>query len=114
MERYSREQLKDIKKNRFTNEAVKKIYDVVIDTCINYNQFESISFNIVYNMEIVNKYKFTDLSTFTDTSKFVIYIANANEAKNVVSKLKELFYDSKIEFIQKATIGEDKIYINWE
>lgn len=38
---------------------------------------------------------------------------NSNH-KVVVQKLKEYFYHASIEFVQRAILNEDRIYISWE
>ena len=48
-----------------------------------------------------------------NTASNIIYVYDPNQSKIIVSKLKEYFYDAKIELIHKTPFDEDKIYINW-
>ena len=113
MEPYSRNQLKDLKHynvvryEQQTENAVKYMYDAIISSAKHGLTNKSYDVRYVSYNHIMSDYE-------KHNSYNTVYVYDAKQAKIIVSKLKQIFYDSSIEFVQKAIMNEDKIYIKWD
>lgn len=111
MERYSCEDLRNLNTRPELanyNERTKILTKFIYDTVKRYAKEGKlkVEFDVRY-IKDDNSYK--NNNTFG-----IIYAYDADQVKIVLSKIKEVFYDIDIKYVQKAVVFQDMLYISWE